>query len=355
MIVRTIDEVIESFRSELQRLGSALSKFTYFSNIYIIIRAIASLITEQDSKLKNIYNEAFIRTATKEYLDRKGADYGVYRLNGSYGYGSVLIKGPKVNIPKGLILETPNQYIQYETTEGITTFEDIEVPIGVISLAMTSQVNINPGTFLYSSLFPNHKFIIGRYKDNNGKYIGGISGGNDVETDERYRSRILSSIKGPNTGTVDAIYNALKLLPFINKIFIEEHSPITGYFTIVTDITDKVNLNKIEEVIKRVKPIGISYKIRNLSIEPVTINLRIKLSSLSNTSSIDSLIKLELRKLNNILTPNQVLSKDTISAMVYQLSPSILSIELISPLYDISPSISGSLLQIDVINTTFYT
>jgi len=354
VIVRTIDEVIDNIRAELSRLGSSLSRFNPYSNLYIIFRAISSVITEQDSKLRNIYNEAFIKTATKEYLDRKGRDYGVYRLDGSVGYGSVLVKGTKTNIPKGLILETPNQYLQYETTESITSFEDIELPIKVMSLARASQANISPGTFLYSSLFPNHSFIVGRYRDNDGVVKGGINGADDKEDDEQYRARILSLIKGPNTGTVDAIYNSLKTLPFINRVYIEEHSPVSGYFTIVTDITDRVNLNKITDVINRVKPIGVSFRIRSLTIETVDINLRVKVISLDNISLIDNQIKVELKKLNNVLTPNQSLSKDSLSGILYQI-PYIQSVDILSPLYNVSPSVSGSLLEIDNINISFYT
>lgn len=353
MKVRLIDEIVEDIRGELTRLRSEMASFLRYSNLHILFRAIASVISELEVKLQNIENESYIRTATKDYLDRRGKDYGVFRLNGTKAVGSVLVKGPRINLPKGIILDTPNQSIQYETTQSITTFEEIEMPISIISLSRSSLANLPSGTRLYTPLFPLHSFTIGKYRDGLGIPQGGLVGGSEVETDDSYRDNILRNIKGPNTGTIASILSSLRSLPFIEKVYIEEHSPVSGYFTVVTDITDMENINQMKELINQVKPIGVSYMIRTLSSQLVDINLKLKITSLTLTSSIDTKLKTDLRSLNSSFKPNQSLTRETISGIVLQV-PGVVGLDIVSPLQDISPS-SGNLLQVDKVDISFYT
>jgi uncharacterized phage protein gp47/JayE len=353
MRVRTVDEVVEDIRGELIRLRSEMAPFLKFSNLYALFRAVSSVITEQDAKIQNLSNEAFIYTATKDFLDRKAMDYGILRLDGTKAVGSILIKGPRTTIPKGLILDTPNQYLQYETIESTTSFNDVEIPIRIMSLARTSQANLPSGTRLYTSLFPSHSFTVGAYRDGSSVAQRGFTGGSELETDDEFRDRILSIIKGPNTGTISAIRNSLKTLPFLERVYIEEHSPVSGYFTVATDITDLENINQMKELINQIKPIGISYKIRTLSSQIVDINIRLKLNSLSQTSTIDSQIKTNLRTLNRVFIPNQSLTKDMISGIVLQV-PGVQGLDILAPIYDVTPS-NGNLLQIDKVDINFYT
>jgi uncharacterized phage protein gp47/JayE len=278
MRVRSINNIIDSIKRTLDSLGSPMAKFSSYSNLYILFRAIATVVVEQDVRLKEIIDSSFISTATGSYLDRRAADFGMYRLKGSYTTGSVLVKGPSVALSRGTILYTSDQTYQYEVGSSVTIPSTIEAVLTIKALGIGGEYNLPQGTFLYSNLYPNHSFVVGRYRDPITRVVvGSLSNGSSVESDSEFRSRIGSKLSGglSQTGTIRSIREELLKLPYLTRVYIKEHTPITGYFTIFIDTQDSELIKTISSLVQSIKPIGVAFLVRPLRTKAIDVSVEV--------------------------------------------------------------------------------
>jgi hypothetical protein len=286
---RSINSVIDSIRNILESLGSPMAKFSSYSNLYILFRSIATVLVEQDVRLKEVIDNSFISTASGSNLDARAADFNIFRLRGTFTTGSCLVKGPATLIPKGTVLYSSDQLLQYEIYSDLK-LTSLEAPSLIKALGIGEEYNLPQGSFLYSNLFPSHSFVIGRYRDPITKLpIGSLSHGSNKETDSEFRSRIRSLISGgfSNHGTPSSITQEITKLPFISRVFIKEHTPVTGYFTVFVDITDSQLIKEVDYLIRKIKPVGTAFLIRPLRTRPIDISIEIVLGGYSDSSITD--------------------------------------------------------------------
>jgi len=353
MKIRSLEEVIEYFRTTLVSVGSSLAGFNPYTNIYAIFRAIASAITEQDVRLNTVFQSFYILTATGDYLDAKALDYGLIRSNGDVSRGYVLVKGKEVIIPQGLVLSAPNQSLQFRTVSTIKISDNVEKSILIEGLSNSSESNLPAGTKLYASTLPSHSFTIGRYRDSlTLNTVGGLENGAGRETDEDFRARIIARLRGTETGTKSAIVNAINRSRYgSRRMYIQEHTPITGYFTIYIDSSDSQFIEGLSNTINRVKAAGVAFLIRPIRIRSVIIRLVVDITTVDAVAFIQSQAKDIISSLNNSLSINKPLYRDTIVSSLSTLDR-VKSIRLIEPVADIVPN-NSELIVIEDIQFTF--
>lgn len=290
MKTRTITQVINSMRGRLTALGSPMASFSNYSNIYALFRTIAATLTEQDTRLASTVDSLFVSTAKGSDLERIASDYNLSRQVGTKAMGSVLVRGPGAIIPKGLILSIASQGTQFETLSTISTNNSVESAIPISSVAYSIQSNLDAGTSLYSALYPTHSFTVGRYRSypsNNA--VGSLSGGRALESDEELRIRIRNRLAGLDNvvGTIGATRARLLGEPYLSKVHIQEHFPVTGYFTVYIDSNDTESQQAITNLLNTIKPIGTNFLVKPIKVLPVRISMEI--STLS-TSSIEEVV-----------------------------------------------------------------
>jgi uncharacterized phage protein gp47/JayE len=350
MIPKTTEQIIQLFRKELSTSGSELANFYRYSNLHLIYRSIASILSEQDTDIKITKDTGFISTSTGEDLDYIGRDFSVYRDEGNKARGYVLASNSSlIEIPPGTILNIASQALQYETLERRVLSNNIPQSIPIVSLSSSSLYNISAGTVLYNSIFPSTSFIVGRYSTN-GRYYPDLVGGSDLEEDDSFRDRILRKIVGTEFGTYGAIYDAVKSLPFISQVIIKDSLPVPGYFTVYIDTADTVNINTVRRLVNNIKPIGVGFVIRPILYTSFSIVARVRVNRIEE--GVLNNIKTRIRDLTTNLRVDEHLSRDSILASIMRVN-GVISVSLTSPSGDLIPA-SQQVVSIDNIQIDLY-
>src|SRR4028119_466754 len=116
MPARTVAQILTSMRDSL--LGTPISNFSPYSNIYILYRAVAITLAEQDSLIEGMLSGFHLATASGGDLDRRARDYGITRLAGTGASGWVLANSTEaVLLQPGALLTDPTSRYQYEVTQ----------------------------------------------------------------------------------------------------------------------------------------------------------------------------------------------------------------------------------------------
>lgn len=334
MKARTINEVINSFKKRLVALSSPLANFNSYSNTYILFRAIASVLTEQDTRMLNSINESFLSTATGRNLDRRAEDFGFYRTGGSKAKGSILIKSNRdLVIKRGSILSNASNSAQYELIHDVQVKAG-ETPGKIISIAYGSIFNLTAGTKLYSSIY-DLDITIGYTRDPlTDRALGDLVDGRTQETDEEFRSRILSVIRRDksDTGSLSYIRDNLLRLSYISKVFIYNHKPVPGYFSVYVDTRDSKHINSISNVIDSIKPVGSLALVKPLKLASVSIKVECEGVSSVNAQSVKDSISSSIYEYMSSLSLGQPLLISELKNICYQNYPKS---RVVSPVTDI--------------------
>lgn len=338
---RSIQYIIESIRRTLDSLGSPMAKFSNFSNLYILFRAVSIVIAEQDVRINEIVDSSFISTAKGSRLDDRARDFALYRLRGTYSTGACLCKGPNTSIPQGTILQSSDQSLQFKVSNTISLPSSIETPISIEALSIGDSYNLSQGSVLYSNLFPSHSFVIGRYRDPISKVaVGSLSNGTSIEKDEEFRNRIKATLSGKlsQKGTIAAIREEVRKLPFISRVYVKEHQPVTGYFTVFIDVTDSESIKIVTSLLREIKPIGTAFLVRPIKTRPIDVSLEVVVSS-SYASSISSSIKEALASYFSNLGLEDVVEPSDINNTARRVT-GVNKVKVVSPSLPIYPSAS---------------
>lgn len=336
MPARTVAQILTSMRDSL--VGGPLSNFSPYSNIYILYRAVAIALAEQDSLMEGMLSGFHLATAMGSDLDRRASDYGITRLAGNGARGWVLAKSTDVVLLQpGALLTDPTSRYQYEVTQRAYLGVGVEVPIYVQSTSGSSGSNLPAGTYLTSYFYPSITFMVGRYRDtSNNSPVGEIDGGSDRETDADLRGRLLQHLRNRSTSNKDSIYLAVRAVPGIYKVVLVEHDPITGYFTVYVDTNDSVLLTRVRGVVDTVKAAGVSYLVRSMTPTPINIDI-----SVSGTTDIDTdILRAALVSLIVNTPPSSPIYLDAIRAAALKVV-GVARVVSISPSNDILPTGQG--------------
>jgi len=336
MKLRSVNQVISSFRRYISSIDPKLSLFPAYGNLYIIFRAISSVITSQEYDFLTEINKYNINLAEKDILDALGNQYGIERLMGSKASGGVLISGNTQFIRKGTILTNVSQDLEYEITSNIRLINNIETMAPVLSLIKSSRANIREGTYLYSRAYPNHNFLVGSFRDSFNTVSGPILGGMDKESDSDYRSRIKGHINGTiNASSYVNIYSKLKSLDFVGDLFIREHWPVPGIVTIYSNIKDTYLIEEMNKVLLPLRPLGVSLIYKPVMKYSVNIELSVKVSSTDSIDTVDNFLDGEIHNYFSSLIIGQTLSRVDLQSSLSSSLIGVKSLTILKPESDV--------------------
>ncbi len=197
-------------------------------------------------------------TSDGEYLERQAELYGVARKPGTYASGKVTMTGANGTVvPLGTIVQLGP--VQYGTTaEGV-------VVAGTLSVAVEA---LEPGTA--GNLSPAVSLVLLRPVAgmHQGATVGvaGLSGGDDPESDESLRARLLERMQSPPRGGVAADYVAwAKEVAGVTRAWaIPNHQGVgTVGLTFVRDkdsgedeIPNQAEVDEVQAYVDEKRPIG---------------------------------------------------------------------------------------------------
>ena len=138
--------------------------------------------------MSDILSLGFIEDNFDTFLDKRVAEFGVYRKQGSKAIGEIKVEGQEgATIENGTILKANNLYF--------TVLNDIELPND-----NTIYVEANEVGYKYN-LLPNTEFELVEKNDKVTKLINEVefTNGVDIETDEDLRKRFVKVVNNPST------------------------------------------------------------------------------------------------------------------------------------------------------------
>ncbi len=349
--MRSIGDIISSVKQSLQSLGSPLGNFSRYSNIYALLRSVASIIAEQDYRLATTQQSFYLMTATGDDLDLRALDFGLYRKAGTYGTGWVLISSASPYVlPENLVLSSADSQYQYKLTKAVTTGGG-EFAIPMQSLTKGTDINLSAGTRLYSSFFPGVTFTIGRYRDplTNEPQIG-VTGGRDPESDFAFRSRVMLYLRSLNLGTLEFIQSAVLSVEEVSRVFIKEHTPVTGYFTVYVDSQDSAILNEVEALISQNKAAGVSYLIDSIVSVPVNVNILLKVSPFADSNQVLTSVRALISNYFDNLSLGESIRPNSLAAIALQVE-GVLDAVMFNPTDEVTPA-AGNLITLSNLSIT---
>ena len=330
MTTRSIELIIDQFRASLQEDNSDLADFPTFGNLYTIYRSIATLIQEQDEKLETTATNIFINTASGVALENRASEFNIRRNAGARATGSIIILGNIPAIPINTVLTDLNTGLQFTTLNRINMRAGRGVGI-INSTELTPLANLRAGTELFSSIYPNLRFIVGtNYDVLTSTYIGNLIGGAYREDDDEFRSRILDTLNNLSSSSIRSLELSLLNINGVSRVFIQENEPSLGYITIYINNADRTIIKNVEAALEFIKPVGTATIVK--SFIPVTINIDLVVTTYNQTnlSNLNSSIRLALTNYLNNISLNNTLTIEGIAGSVLNIA-GIVNVEVLNP------------------------
>lgn len=279
-----------------------------YANVVIILaRMIARNESRRDNEVANLYNQAYVATATGLSLDKCGYAYGLPRLEGTRANGTVRIT--KTDGTTSILLPAYAQIkssdLVYQCNNDLAiTITGSTYDIGITSIDTGSDYNISvDSTFIPVSVIPNIDSVVA---------ITSITGGSDTESDFEYRERLFYAQQSSKNSSLQSVISQIKnvsgveaVLGYENTQHVEVNSmkphSISIYAGGGTDEDIATALVKAKaggiytngDITKTVQINGYDYTVSffRLSEVPVYYNITVSVNSRTVPSNIENIIK----------------------------------------------------------------
>ena len=234
------------------------------------------------------FSQFWIKTAEKEYLERKASTWGITRKAGARAVGQVTFSGSGI-VPAGSVLRNGSGLL-------FTVDADVSVPgTGMVTASETgSASNLERGETL--TLVQAVAGVSGS------AVVFSMTGGVDAETDDELRNRVLTALRNPPMGGSAADYVTWALeVPGVTRAWC--YPLYLGLGTVglsfVCDgqddspLPDEEMVRRVQEYIEERKPVTADVMVFAPRAVPVDIRLRI----VPDTSAVREAVKAELHDL----------------------------------------------------------
>lgn len=299
---RTIEEIQSTYFAALATSGTNLVVDTKDGSLaYTLARGSAAVSASLDNRLIDLQNNSLIVNAAGSRLDEL-LGFISPRQQPARATGSVLAisKTDSFVIPAGTTLLNVSSGLSFRTTSAsVTAVNLFESLINIQAIEFGSASNLVAGTQLYSADYPDVCFRVG--STHNEVYEGDILGGQNIETDNAYRSRVLSLISNPSSSSTSSLVRLLRDYPLVDRAFVRTTVPgVVEIWVDANTIYTAAQRQELLDYISEYLPVGTIPFITQARRKLVNITLDIQpfsnnsndLSALSNriTSNLTNLI-----------------------------------------------------------------
>lgn len=286
MRVRNRDEILDSLIENFPIEDIPLYEGTF---VYTLLSTLATAIEREYVIKDEEHKQIFIEDGYDEFLDKRVAEFGYTRKQGSNSSGVLTFIAPQGHIiPADLKVYCNGVEFELETTA--TVGADGECDINASSVDFGYNTNIKAG----SDFTSEDKTIVRIFNKNN--FVGGL----DRENDEDLRTRFFyTQAHKPTSGN---IYHYEKWAMDIDGVTKVKVKPLwNGNGTVKVIVSGKNGaleddiLNNVRDYINEKKPIGANVTIATMNKMPININI--------NCTLIDKISKDVLKqKISDIAT-----------------------------------------------------
>lgn len=213
----TYDEILDSIEGDLQtRFGNDIV-LTPNSNFGIIARLMAWYIFQLIDQLQQTYYSGFISTASGTALDRLANNVGITRKVAMPATGQITITtsgeyllqaGEQFETDGGIIYELIGDTLTSKQSDG--SYQ----AVGDVQCVDTGSLgNVAAGTVTIMSNPDDNVISVSNTSP--------MGGGEDDETDEDFRKRIIAESKSTESATVNGLETALLNLSGVRQVKVE--------------------------------------------------------------------------------------------------------------------------------------
>ena len=234
------------------------------------------------------FSQFWIKTAEKEYLERKASTWGITRKAGARAVGTVTFSGSGL-VPAGSVLRSDSGLL-------FTVDADVVVPGtgSVTAQAVGGASNLEAGDAL-----PLVQAVAGV---SGTAQVVSMTGGVDAETDEELRDRVLTALRNPPMGGSEADYVTWALeVPGVTRAWC--YPLYLGLGTVglsfVCDgqaesiIPSEEMVRRVQDYVEKRKPVTADI----IVFAPKSLAVDISLRIVPNTAAVREAVEAELRDL----------------------------------------------------------
>ncbi|MGC5326427.1 baseplate J/gp47 family protein [Brevibacillus sp. SYSU BS000544] len=266
---------VDSFESKLQqmlnRVPNELDK-REGSIIYDALAPIAMQLWIEESKFREILEQAFAVKAEGYYLDLIAQDHGISRTPASPATVMLEFTGAvgKV-VPKGTTCGIPDSDLSFTTDEAVTIDSNGRARVGATCkiAGIIGNVPFHTITLIFDPI-PDIWTVTNPDP---------AKGGTDEESDQSLRNRILYQKRNPEHGGTDSDYVrwALSVTGVTYAKAIDKPRGIGSVDVVVGG--NEMQMNKIvadtQKFIDLKKPSGVDVKVRKVQMQTVPITIKV--------------------------------------------------------------------------------
>lgn len=207
---------MESYNDILARMKQKYKEYAGFTvenntDIDIRMRVLAGEIFSMQVSLDKLKQQVFVNTATGSALDSHAAERNLVRKDASKAHGVLTFSLAKANtdydveIPHGTVCSTSGQ----KPVRFITT-EDAVISSGTLSVSVSAQA-LEAGICGNAAAKVITVVVTPGISNVSVTNAEEFTGGDDTETDDSLRKRIIDTYKNISTGANTAYYRAIAL------------------------------------------------------------------------------------------------------------------------------------------------
>lgn len=294
--MRTYEETLGTMSTAFEQLSG--TKADDISDAGVRLKVLAGEIHRLSTHLAWLEREAFVQTATGEWLDKHGQQLGVERKPASHAVGTLTFSrylplSFDVVIPKGTVCAVPGEDpVEYETTEDVTLSEgELNVDAPAKAVVSGRGGNAAAGTINTMPVPPSGM----NYVTNKSPFTGG----KDAETDTAYRARVLAVYAQPAVGTSCGYYkNAALGVTGVGGA--SAAAQINGAGTVGVYVwgentaPTESTLKTVREKLEAERQLGVQITVQAAQAKAISVGVRVKLEDGADLDTATENIKAAL-------------------------------------------------------------
>lgn len=186
------------------------------NNLFVSAKVFAAAMFDGHQAIRYALDQAFVSTATGEFLERHGAEIAINRLAATYASGKVTLAGPQSTVIPANAQFTRADGVVYVSTVSAQTIgasATIDVEVQAVETGATGNGIAGTVLGLGTTIVGITSVVI---------HTDGIGGGADVENDFSLRERILFRMQNrPHGGSPPEYIDWSRELPGVTRVWVE--------------------------------------------------------------------------------------------------------------------------------------
>lgn len=188
----TLQQIVDRIETDMETRLTGTAALLRRGILRVLARVFAGASHILYGFIEFVSNQLFVATAEREYLERHGRMWGINRKAASFAVGTIRFTGTNgSSVPSGTRVQDEDG-IELETTAGGI------IAGGVLDLAGIAVEPGDSGNLAISTVVELIEPITG--VDDLASCLTAFGGGEDEESDDAYRARILARIQDPPMG-----------------------------------------------------------------------------------------------------------------------------------------------------------